>query len=119
MSASASRGPVTARAALLHNAGALAKPSLHCACEEGEQGMSDDEPIVAQKGPYQVELVEGRTYSWCRCGRSQRQPFCDGSHRGTSFEPVRFVAQTSGIVNLCGCKSTDDPPYCDGSHNLL
>ncbi len=78
-----------------------------------------EEPITAQKGPYQVELVEGRAYLWCACGRSARQPFCDGSHTGTGIEPVRFVAEVSGTVNLCGCKTTDDPPFCDGSHNLL
>lgn len=78
-----------------------------------------EEPRVAQKGPYQIELVEGRTYAWCACGRSAKQPLCDGSHKGTGLEPVRFVAETSGPVNLCGCKSTDDRPFCDGSHNLL
>lgn len=74
---------------------------------------------VAQKGPYQVELKAGEAYAWCACGRSQRQPFCDGSHKGTGFSPRRFVAETSGVVNMCGCKATDDAPYCDGSHNML
>ncbi|MCL4766256.1 MAG: CDGSH iron-sulfur domain-containing protein [Hyphomicrobiaceae bacterium] len=78
-----------------------------------------EEPMTAQKGPYQVELVMGRAYLWCACGRSAKQPFCDGSHKGTGLEPVRFVAETSGTVNLCGCKTTDDQPFCDGSHNLL
>jgi CDGSH iron-sulfur domain-containing protein 3 len=80
--------------------------------------MSDD-AVVAQLGPYQVELVAGRPYFWCSCGRSARQPFCDGSHKGTGLEPVRFVAETSGVFNLCGCKSTDDKPFCDGTHNML
>jgi len=80
--------------------------------------MSED-PVVAQKGPYQVEVEEGRAYFWCSCGRSGRQPFCDGSHKGTGLEPRRYVAQATGTINLCGCKDTDDPPLCDGSHNLL
>ena len=80
--------------------------------------MSDD-PVVAQTGPYQVELEEGKRYFWCTCGRSARQPFCDGSHKDTSFQPKAFVAEASGMANLCGCKDTDDGPYCDGSHNLL
>jgi len=80
--------------------------------------MSDD-VVIAQLGPYQVELVAGRPYFWCSCGRSARQPFCDGSHKGTGLEPVRFVAETSGVFNLCGCKSTDDKPFCDGTHNML
>jgi CDGSH-type Zn-finger protein len=80
--------------------------------------MSDD-PVCAQLGPYQVELEEGRAYLWCTCGRSGRQPFCDGAHKGTSFMPFRFVADSTGTVNLCGCKATDDQPYCDGAHNML
>ena len=78
-----------------------------------------EEPIVAQKGPFQVELTEGQPHLWCACGRSGRQPFCDGSHKGTGLEPVRFVAPSSGMFNLCGCKTTDDRPYCDGAHNVL
>ena len=78
-----------------------------------------EEPISAQKGPYQVELEEGRSYFWCACGRSKRQPFCDGSHQDTGIEPVRFKAESSGTFNLCGCKHTDENPYCDGSHNML
>jgi CDGSH-type Zn-finger protein len=77
------------------------------------------EAVIAQKGPYQVELREGKAYFWCRCGRSQKQPFCDGSHQGSGLEPMRFIAESSGIFNICGCKETDDAPFCDGSHNLL
>lgn len=78
-----------------------------------------EEPIVAQSGPYQVELEEGKAYFYCHCGRSKKQPFCDGSHKGTDIEPLRFEAECSGTFNLCGCKSTDDEPFCDGSHNIL
>jgi len=78
-----------------------------------------EEPVRPQLGPYQVEVEEGRTYAWCRCGRSKTQPFCDGSHKGTGFEPVVFTAESTETVYLCGCKDTGDPPFCDGSHNLL
>ena len=84
--------------------------------------MSDDDelPYCPQTGPYQVDLEEGRAYLWCACGRSTKQPFCDGaSHKATKFLPHRFVAESSGTFNLCGCKSTDDPPFCDGTHNML
>jgi CDGSH-type Zn-finger protein len=81
--------------------------------------VSDEEPIVPHKGPYQVALEEGRAYFWCTCGRSAKQPFCDGSHKGTSLLPFRFVAEGSGTFNLCGCKGTDDKPFCDGTHNML
>lgn len=80
--------------------------------------MSDDK-MIAQKGPYQVELAEGKAYFYCRCGRSQKQPFCDGAHKDSGIEPLRFVAPSTGTFNLCGCKSTDDEPFCDGSHNIL
>jgi CDGSH iron-sulfur domain-containing protein 3 len=76
-------------------------------------------PAPAQLSPYLVELTEGRTYSWCRCGQSKRQPFCDGSHKGTDIEPLVFTAQRTETANLCGCKQTGDQPFCDGSHNIL
>ena len=78
-----------------------------------------DEPIVAQLNPYQVELEEGKTYYWCRCGKSKAQPFCDGAHKGTGIEPMEMTVPKSGTYFLCGCKQTDDEPFCDGSHNLL
>jgi len=82
------------------------------------QAMAE-EPVRPQLGPYQVEVEEGKTYAWCRCGRSKTQPFCDGSHKGTQFEPVIFTAEATDTVYLCGCKDTGDSPFCDGSHNLL
>jgi len=78
-----------------------------------------DEAVVTQKGPYQVVLEEGKAYFWCSCGRSAKQPYCDGSHKGTTFQPLRYVAQSGGSFNLCGCKATDDKPFCDGTHNML
>ncbi len=80
--------------------------------------MADD-PVIAQKSPYVVELTEGKQYWWCRCGRSKRQPFCDGSHKGTGLEPLAFTAASTGPASLCGCKGSDDQPFCDGSHNML
>lgn len=76
-------------------------------------------PIIAQKGPYPVELEEGRTYFWCVCGRSGRQPFCDGSHKDTGLEPMKYTAEASKRLFFCGCKATGNQPLCDGSHNTL
>ena len=80
--------------------------------------MADD-PVCAQKGPYQVTLEAGKNYFWCTCGRSQKQPYCVGAHKGPSFAPHKFTATETGTFNLCGCKSSDDKPFCDGSHNML
>ena len=76
------------------------------------------EPLVAQKGPFAVDLQAG-DYWWCACGRSKSQPFCDGSHQGTGITPVRWTLPEAGKVWLCGCKHTAKPPLCDGSHNKL
>ena len=78
-----------------------------------------DEPVVSQKNPYAVEVEAGKTYYWCSCGRSKDQPFCDGSHQGTGFEPVEFTAKENGEAYLCGCKHSNDQPYCDGSHSKM
>ena len=78
-----------------------------------------DTPIIAEKSPAGVEVEEGKTYYWCRCGRSQDQPFCDGSHAGTDMAPLEFTADKSATVQLCRCKGTADPPYGDGTHARL
>jgi CDGSH-type Zn-finger protein len=77
------------------------------------------EAIVARKSPYAVEVKAGAVYWWCRCGRSQNQPFCDGSHKETGFTPVHFEAKKDETVYFCGCKTTNTQPLCDGSHKKL
>lgn len=78
-----------------------------------------DAPIVAQKEPYPVEVSEGKSYFWCACGKSAKQPFCDGSHKGTGLEPVKYTAAADRTVYFCGCKASDKAPMCDGTHNGL
>ncbi|GMR01369.1 MAG: hypothetical protein BMS9Abin19_0747 [Gammaproteobacteria bacterium] len=75
------------------------------------------EVISPQNAPYEVEVEAGKDYYWCACGRSKSQPFCDGSHQGTEFQPVAFAAEKTETVYLCGCKKTADAPFCDGTHN--
>ena len=76
------------------------------------------EPMIAQQAPFAVELAPG-DYWWCACGQSRRQPFCDGSHKGSSFTPVKFSVSEAQKVWLCGCKHTGTPPFCDGTHKKL
>jgi CDGSH-type Zn-finger protein len=78
-----------------------------------------DAPIPAQKSPYGVSVEAGKRYFWCACGRSQGQPFCDGSHKGTGLNPLMYTAEKSGQVWFCGCKATAKQPFCDGTHNKL
>lgn len=78
-----------------------------------------EEPVISQKAPFAVDVEKGKSYSWCACGRSKTQPFCDGSHQGTAIEPVVFTAGKTEEVYLCGCKGTASPPFCDGTHNKL
>jgi mannose-6-phosphate isomerase-like protein (cupin superfamily)/CDGSH-type Zn-finger protein len=75
---------------------------------------------VAHPKPCLINVRAGRTYFWCSCGRSATQPFCDGSHKGTSFTPVKFTANaTDEEILFCGCKQTRNAPFCDGAHNYL
>ena len=74
--------------------------------------------VIAQKGPYTLTLDPG-TYWWCACGRSKNQPFCDGSHKGTGFEPMKLEIAERQQVWLCGCKRSAKKPFCDGAHKQL
>ena len=78
-----------------------------------------DTPVVAQYKPYFVDVTEGERYLWCSCGLSKTQPWCDQSHIGTAFKPVRYLAEKTASVLMCGCKHSGAPPFCDGSHNDL
>lgn len=65
--------------------------------------------------PAVLEL-EAKKYYWCSCGKSDKQPFCDGSHKGSEFSPKAFEVKEKAKVALCQCKKSQNAPYCDGSH---
>jgi len=64
-----------------------------------------------------VDVQEGKAYDWCSCGKSSKQPFCDGSHKGSEFNPVAYKAEATKKMFFCTCKQTNNQPFCDGSHN--
>lgn len=77
-----------------------------------------DKPKIAQKTPIIADCKCG-TYFWCSCGLSKSQPYCDGSHKGTSFTPMQQVISEDKKLAWCGCKQSKNPPFCDGSHKNL
>ena len=76
-------------------------------------------PVRAGDAPVAVEVEAGKSYWWCSCGKSAKQPFCDGSHKGSEFNPVKFTVTAEEKKWLCGCKRTATPPFCDGTHKKL
>lgn len=85
-------------------------------------------PVVAACYPQEVELKAGKTYAWCTCGLSEKQPFCDGKHKALAYEEngatimpfrsLKYTPEKDETVWLCQCKHTKNPPFCDGSHKL-
>ncbi len=78
-----------------------------------------DKPTIAATAPCPVEVEAGKSYWWCACGKSAKQPFCDGSHKGSSFNPVEYKATANKIVYFCACKNSAKAPLCDGTHSSL
>lgn len=78
-----------------------------------------DKAKIAQKAPYAVEVEADKNYAWCSCGESTNQPFCDGSHKGSSFKPEIVKFEEAKTVYFCGCKQSNNGCYCDGTHKGL
>ena len=86
-------------------------------------------PKVFACHPTAVKVEKDKTYAWCTCGLSEKNPFCDGSHKKLAFEEngetifpfksLKFTAEEDGEVWLCNCKHTKNPPFCDGTHKMI
>lgn len=74
---------------------------------------------IAARGPIPAEVEAGQTYFWCACGLSKNQPFCDNSHTGSEFSPLKFTAAETRRLFFCACKQTNNPPFCDSTHGTL
>ena len=77
-----------------------------------------EEPVIVQKHSLKMFMDPG-TYLWCACGRSKNQPFCDKSHIGTSFRPVKVVFEERTFVKWCMCRHSKEGPFCDNTHREL
>ncbi len=73
-------------------------------------------PVIADNKPIGVNLKAGEEYYFYTCGKSAKQPFCDGSHVGSDFTPQAFKAEEDGQAYLCQCKHSANLPFCDGTH---
>lgn len=80
---------------------------------------SNPSPDCPKAAPYSIEVKEGESYLWCSCGKSTKQPFCDGSHKNSDFHPISYTAPKTRRVFFCGCKLTKRAPLCDGEHAKL
>ena len=77
-----------------------------------------DKPKSPQKTPYKIKVEKGKTYFWCSCGLSEKQPFCDGMHKKEGkFKSIKFIATETEELDFCGCKMSNRPPFCDGTHS--
>lgn len=77
-----------------------------------------DTPKIAKSSPFVLDMEAGTCF-WCSCGKSAKQPFCDGSHKGSEFRPVKTVLEEPKKAAWCGCKHSANKPFCDGTHAKL
>lgn len=79
-------------------------------------------PRMAGCEPAVVKVLPGKVYSWCTCGLSVTQPFCDHAHRnivGEPYKSIKVMFDKEEEVYFCQCKKTKTPPFCDDTHKSL
>ncbi len=82
-------------------------------------GFSMAEPTIAQRSPFRFDVTQGKSYWWCACGRSQKQPFCDGSHKGSEFSPSNMTRRrprrcfsAAASIQAASRSATEPTPSC-------
>ncbi len=70
----------------------------------------------SKTGPVKMYLDKNKKYAWCSCGRTERLPFCDGTHKGSGYNPLIFKVEEDKEYYLCKCGNTKKAPFCDGTH---
>lgn len=77
-----------------------------------------DQPISPKKSSIKMNMKPG-TYYWCACGKSANQPFCDSSHKGGTYSPIKVEITEEKEIYWCACKHSKNKPFCDGTHRDL
>ena len=73
---------------------------------------------IVQKQPYVTEEKAVKK-EFCTCGLSSKDPYCDGSHKGTVFSAEIVMFEEDKKVAWCGCKQSRKGAFCDGSNKNL
>jgi CDGSH-type Zn-finger protein len=84
--------------------------------------MQMSQPKIAQCEPAVLKVEPGKIYSWCSCGLSEKQPFCDSNHKlieGMPFKSIKVQFDKEEEIYFCQCKQTKTPPFCDDTHLTL
>lgn len=66
--------------------------------------------------PLKASLKVDTKYAYCTCGKSDKFPYCDGTHREEGGQPIKFTVKGNTDAWLCQCGRSGRKPYCDGSH---
>ena len=55
----------------------------------------------------EINIQKDKSYRICTCAKSQKLPFCDGSHKGTEYKSLPFKAESDGIVKISKAQNKD------------